>query len=541
MKIFFVIILSLAFSIQLNAKEIKVNSKIDKVTVFRRGAQLFRSAKAYIGAGRSDIVFSHLAMSLNESSIQVSGKGNYTILAVYHRLNYLEKSRQSRRMKEMRDSVEMLAKTIAFNKSDIAVFNDEITLIKANKVFGSQESGYKVSELKAADDFYNKRLKELYYAVLNKQYKNKELEKIKKRLQQQINVLSSAAKAATSEVVVEVIAAKAGNITMEISYLVNNAGWNPEYDIRVKDINKPVLLVERALIRQNTGVDWKNVRLTVSTGNPQRNGNIPLLNTWYLNYGKIAKNSYSYGSYAEAPQPYGGVTLESKAQGRPSSGVKMSKAASSSDYVYYSEGQTNYKYDISIPYNVLSSNKITRVEIRKNKLDATYSYICIPKLDADVFLQAKITGWDELNLTPGQMNIFFEDSYVSKSFLNPRNFSDTLKLSLGRDKSIVVKRVKSKDKNRKSVLGGKNKIDRSWEISIRNSKSKKIHLLVEDQIPLSRNSEIEVTLTEKSGAKLDKQTGKLQWEFDLEPALTKKLVYSYQVKYPKKYYLTNME
>ena len=545
MKIFILSLLTLFFVNSLFAKEIKIKSKIDKVTVFRSGAQIHRKANTYLQAGRSEIVFSKLAMSLNAESIQVSGKGAYTILAVYHRLNYLDRIKQTKRIREMQDSVKLLAKKINYINSDISVYQEEVSLIKANRVFGSPQVGYKVSELEAAANFYRKRLKFIYDSMLDLKYKKQDLNTKKAKLQNQINVLSRATQKALSEIVIEVIADNATNASIKVSYVVNNAGWNPEYDIRAIDINKPIELHARALIQQNTGIDWKNVKLTISTGNPNRSGVIPTLFTWYLNYRDVSNKSKvlrrSSSGYVNQ-QNVGGYDVQVTESAEPRMAKSLyQNASNSSNFTQAVQGQTNVKYEISIPYNITSSGKITGVKIQKFELYATYRYYCVPKLDEDVFLQARITGWEELNLVPGNVNIFFEGTYVSKSFLNPNTFIDTLDISLGRDKSIIVKREKIKDKNKKSFMGGKNKIQRSWEISVRNTKSKDIHLFIEDQIPRSRNKEIEVELSDKSGAKHDPVTGKLKWEFDLKPKTTKKLTFSYAVKYPKNYYLTNME
>jgi len=543
MKTILLTTLVLFLAIHLEAKEIKVKSKISKVTVFRNGAQINRKANTYLQAGRSEIIFSKLAMSLNAQSIQVSGKGAYTILAVYHRLNYLDRIKQTKRIKEMQDSITMLAKKMDYINSDLKVFQEEVSLIKANRVFGSDQVGYKVSELEAAANFYRKRLKEIYDLMLDLKYKKQDLSVIRRRLQNQVNTLSRAKQKALSEIVVEVIADKATKATMNISYVVNNARWNPEYDIRAIDINKPIELHARALIYQNTGIDWKNVKLTVSTGNPNQSGVIPSLYTWYLKYRNVNQKvsnlprgrQYSRSKNVE-------MLDEAEVTNAPRAVNKsLSYASNSANYTQAIQTQTNVKYEISIPYNIPSSNQITRVKIQKHKLDASYRYYCVPKLDQDVFLQARITGWEELNLVPGNVNIFFEGTYVSKSYLNPNSFIDTLDISLGRDKSIIVKRVKVKDKNKKAFMGGKNKIQRSWEISVRNTKSKDIHLFIEDQIPLSRNKEIEVALLDKSGAKYNPVMGKLNWEFDLKPKTTKKITFTYSVKYPKEYYLMNME
>ncbi|OIO99241.1 MAG: hypothetical protein AUJ98_11640 [Bacteroidetes bacterium CG2_30_33_31] len=543
-KLFFIALILTAVN-NLNAKEINVKSVIKSVTVFRNGAQVNQSASMIINAGRNELVFSKLAMSLNAESIQVSGKGDFTILSVYHRLNYLDKLKQNLRIVELTDSIELISKQMEYINSEINVYTEESSMIRANKVIGSQQQGVKVSELELAANFFRKRLTEIFTKTLDLNYKLKNLNKTKNQLQNQLNTLSSNSTEAVSEIVVEVIAEKTVNASVDLSYIVNEAGWNPEYDIRAIDINKPIELHARALIYQNTGVDWKNVMLTISTGNPNQSGIMPTLYTWYLNYRTVgSKNrrleatSYSNAGATEDKALMG--MAYAPAQGRALMKSK-SDASNSANYTTATQTQTNVKYEISIPYNVPSSNKVTSVKIQKYNLAASYRYFCVPKLDEDVFLQARITGWEDLKLVPGNVNIFFEGTYVSKSYLNPESFIDTLDISLGRDKSIIVKREKTEDKNKNSLIGGSKKIERNWKISIRNAKNQDIHLVIEDQIPLSRNKEIEVEMLENSGAKYDAITGKLSWEFDLKPKNTNTLNFSYQVKYPKDYYFINME
>jgi len=164
---------------------------------------------------------------------------------------------------------------------------------------------------------------------------------------------------------------------------------------------------------------------------------------------------------------------------------------------------------------------------------ARYEYYCVPKLDQDAFLTAKITDWNDLNLLEGESNLFFEGTFLGKAIIHPKTAGDTLNISLGRDKNISVKRVSVKEFSRKQLLGS-NKIDyRTFEINIRNNKKQPINLIVEDQFPLSTMKEIEVDKIESKEAELDIETGKLKWIIQLDPGKEKKVDFKYSVKYPK--------
>jgi len=193
----------------------------------------------------------------------------------------------------------------------------------------------------------------------------------------------------------------------------------------------------------------------------------------------------------------------------------------------------NVEFDISIPQTVSSSAKPTVVDVKSSSVNATYEYAVAPKLDLDAFLLAKVTGWEDLNLLPGEANIFFEGTFVGKTFIDPNNIRDTLSVSMGRDKRIVVKREKVKNLSSRKVIGTSEKQESAWEITVRNTKSENVLVVVEDQIPVSQNNQIEVTVVDNGGAKQDTFSGKLTWKLNLKPAENKKLAYKFEVKYPK--------
>ncbi len=212
---------------------------------------------------------------------------------------------------------------------------------------------------------------------------------------------------------------------------------------------------------------------------------------------------------------------------------EMVEAKSLTEYVTTVQTSLNTEFEIALPYTVLSTAKPTVVDIQSYDLKSEYIYSVAPKLDPDAFLIAKATGWEEYNLLPGEANIFFEGTFVGKSFIDPNNIKDTLSVSLGRDKRIVVKREKVKDLTSRNFIGSTKRENYAWEISLRNTKSEAIKIVVEDQIPVSQNTQIEVTMLDNGGAQYNKQTGKLTWELELKPNETRKLGYKFEVKYPK--------
>jgi hypothetical protein len=197
------------------------------------------------------------------------------------------------------------------------------------------------------------------------------------------------------------------------------------------------------------------------------------------------------------------------------------------------EHQTTVNFEIKTPYTIKSDNKNYTVDIDFNDLPAIYQYYCVPKIDKDAFLIAKIIDWEKYSLLEGEANVFFEETYVGKTILDVRSASDTLEISLGRDKKVSVNREKIKDFSIKQFIGNKKEETRTWKTTVKNNKNQEINMIVLDQVPVSTAEDIEVNVLNISGAKHDLETGELKWEYTLKPVDKKELDLKYSVKYPK--------
>lgn len=199
--------------------------------------------------------------------------------------------------------------------------------------------------------------------------------------------------------------------------------------------------------------------------------------------------------------------------------------------------KTNFEFAIKIPYSISSKAGNLSIEMKEVELNTSYLYKTIPKLNPQAFLIANIVDWEQHSLLDGEVNLYFEKTFVGKSILDLSQLSDTLEVSLGVDKNITVTRNKQKEHTMKQFFGG-NKIETiSWKTIIRNNKSETIKIYVFDQIPISNNEEITVEPVNVSGGELNKETGEISWEIDLAPKETAEKTLEYKVKHPKKEYL----
>jgi uncharacterized protein (TIGR02231 family) len=327
-----------------------------------------------------------------------------------------------------------------------------------------------------------------------------------------------------------IVAAKeAKTINAKWSYVINDAGWATTYDMRAKGIDKPIQFTYKGNVYNNSGIDWKQVKLKLSTSDVMQNATPPYITSWKLNF--ETNESYN-NNYNIQQQSYQNQTINNMDFDAPSNETTVSRAASipMSD-VAVSELST--EFEIKELYTIPSDNRAYAVEINEYELKADYNYVCTPKMDKDAFLMAKILGWESLNLIEGEANIYYNDSYVGKTYINLRRANDTLEISLGRDKKVIVNRVKKQEFSSKKFLSSTLTETFSYELNVRNTNSTPITLELKDQIPVSGSSEIEVEVLDVSGATVNKDSGLLSWNMNLGAGESKTYKLSYAIKYPK--------
>ena len=508
-----------------------VKSNLSGVKVFLRGAELTHTAKAKLEKGVSEIVFTDVAGNIDQNSLNVSAKGDFIILSVMQRLDYLRDAASNPVIKNMNDSLEIMNNKFSAKQNEIDAVNAEIDLLNSNRQISGKDRALTITELQKMAEFFGKRIGELKSQITSLVKDHKKIQKEIDRINKQLVELNSKFNQPQNEVVVTVSAKSNVNAEFTLSYLIYDAGWQPLYDVRVNDLKNPAALSYKANVNQNSGLDWNDVNIVLSTRNPVQNNNKPELYPWLIDFirpvlykgkGELLRN------VAAAP-----VVMESVVVQDVSAGVMA-------DYMDVNETQLSIEFVPSIKYSIPSDNKPHSVALQDYTIPAKYEYYAAPKLDNNAFLVAYLTSWNDYNLMPGQVNIYFEGSYVGKSFLNPQISKDTLAISLGRDQGIVIDKKQLKDFTEDKFLSSDIERTFAFDIVVKNNKNIPVKLLMEDQLPIPQNEDIEVKLIDVSGGIYSKDDGKVKWNIDLDASksITKKFVYS--VRYPKDKIIPNL-
>lgn len=541
----------------------KADATLSAATVyFGYGAELTHNAKVYVNTATKQIVISQLSTAIDLNSLQINVPENVALLSQKFsvftptvpvvinplikilqdsiKLIQKEQGRINNLLeieKETLDKTNTLIEIAMKEGSSKTISSDEaIKLINANtaKIEKSKATIYKLGE-----DYYS--LAEKMTALQTR---------INETAYKPVKPVKS-----YGQLTLQVICSNAGEIPVSFSYFTNNAGFTALYDVRVNSKTNELKLVYKAAITQSTGIDWKQTKLTLSTSNPSWGGIAPILTPWYLlQYVKplyekmkasVTNNYYQQNVIQsmddKALQEV--VVISGYGIKRENKFADASQSVDPSNiqqYTTLTESQLNTNFEIDLPYNIESDGQIHTVTIKEQKISATLKNYAVPKLDKDAYLLAEIADWQKLDLLPGAANIIMDNTYIGKSMIDPNSTADTLNLSLGKDKRVAIKRSVVKDYTSTKTNGNNTKQTFTYELTVKNNKLTDVDLLLKDQYPISNVKDVEVKLEESGTAMVNDETGVLTWKISLKPGESKKVRFSYSVKYPKEIRIANL-
>jgi uncharacterized protein (TIGR02231 family) len=489
-----------------------IPAKIQEVTVFINGAEITDSERVPVKKGRSTLIFDGVSPFINTKSVQVSAE-NVELLSVSTEDAI---AATDAKIKVIQDSIDILTDKIELIHNEVDALQFEKKMLAENQRLGGNQNGVTLVELSKAADFFRERTLKINNALTTFNNKIKTFDQSLKALHARYKIINDKVNTARKQIIVVVSSDKDLLVNFKIRYLVNEAGWIASYDLVAPDINKPVTLKYKAQVYNNTAIDWTDVKLTLSTSDPSLAASRPYLTTWTLNYTSMANEGL----------------LENKALQYNND---LSDSAVEYDDIAVAELSTSF--DIAQRHSVLANGEFHRLDLINESLNATFEYVAVPKVDLSAFLIAKVTGWEKLNLISGTANVYFGNTYIGESRIDTQLMSDTLELSLGRDNQILVGRAKLEDKASANFIGAKREESFIYEIQIKNNRKTPITIKIQDQIPISQESDIVVETSNLSGASLDKLSGRLQWFKTIPASENVKYTVAFSVRHPKSKYV----
>ncbi|OGU60628.1 MAG: hypothetical protein A2X64_07800 [Ignavibacteria bacterium GWF2_33_9] len=506
--------------------EIHLFQSPDKVTVFQSGAMITHNYKVKLNEGSNILQLDSLPQAIDGKSIRISMPIKTTVLSndFKYNANNNKPIEYPKSILKLEDSLRNYENQINEINGLIVILNEEQKIIQNFKLEGGKEKAITVEDLTKFAQFYELKLTEIKKSLLKYHLQLTDLTKLKNDLIKKIAEMKEPYRKNPFYYIETIVnAEEAGIYNLELTYFANNAGWTPYYDLRANGLDKPIDIIYKANAWQKTGYDWKDVELTLSTRNPNMNNVLPILSPWYLRIYQPQVTYYEQDSPLSLREDKVSSVLTKDLRGSGDANV-----IGTVDNKYFSE-----EYKPSAKYSLKSDGLKKSITLNHEEMEATFEYYTAPELDLDAFLTAKVANWGQYRLLPGEANVYFEDSYVGKSYIDPASGTDTLQLSLGRDKGLVIKREMQKDMTETKFLSNNVQKTFAWKISIINLKKNNIKITMQERIPVSTHEDIEVKLLEKSGADFDKETGYLKWYLELEPNKNIEKTFIYKVDAPK--------
>lgn len=559
------IIFSCALSnAQTAADTARTDATISNATVyFGYGAELTHQSKVKVEATTKIIVISQLSTSVDINSLQISVPEDVALMSQRYSVYYptVPPVPKSKEVERLEDSIVLVQREIGRINNLITI--EQEVLIKTGLLIETtiSTSGNKTvtsDEVLKLLEYYNGKIEKsktnIYNHNQNIALQNKRIEELRKRITT-ITTVAPVKQKPYGQVILQVMCKRSGEIPVDLSYYTTNAGWTAIYDIRVNSKTNKVKMVYKASLTQTTGIDWKKTKLTLSTGTPNFGISAPILTPWYLQlyvpgiYTDLQRRAAQGNATRNIIQSYRDDRALSEVVVEDAAGYYKQKKAEDKtidpstlqQYTTLNEGQLNTNFEIDLPYDIESDGQLHSVTIKDQEIACVLKNYAVPRIDKDAYLLAEVADWQNLDLLPGDANIIMDDTYVGKSVIDPNTTSDTLNLSLGRDKRIAIKRSLIKELSSLKTSGKENKQVFTYEILVKNNKLTDVNLLLKDQFPLSNIKEVIVTLEDGSEAMVNTETGVLTWKIDLKPGESKKVRFSYSVKYPKDKKIVNLK
>lgn len=508
------------------AKTLNYDVKLNQATIFLRGAELNNNVTLNLPAGQSEVVLSNIANNIDPKSLSINIDNDDVIINTINVKKIPIAPSYPSAITVLMEKQKDINKKIEELNINIKVGDEQIVLLKDQSFFGYGET-QSLEQSSQKFDFISQKMT----SILNQQKIAREeiaelteqLEELNRQLEINMPVITKE----KTQIVLSLGTSKNLTSKMHISYITPDAGWSPAYDIRSQGMDKPILLTYKADVIQNTGLNWDKVKLVLTSTNPSLNITAPTLSPWYLalynDNAKFRSKSMSM-EMASAPSPT--MMREESHEKQLNKGVTR--------YVTTNNNGINLSHAIALPYTLKNSTEPNTLVINQKEVVADYRYLTTPKLVEEVYLQAEVKDWENLNLLNGRTNIYYMNSFVGNSYINTNELTELLSIPFGIDKNIQISRINNEKIRKEPIfIGTTIEQKESYTIKVRNTYNSPVKVTIYDQLPLSQENNINVTDAVYKDGVLNKDTGEIEWNITLGAKEEKSLPLNYTLSYPK--------
>jgi uncharacterized protein (TIGR02231 family) len=518
----------------------KLSTAIISATIYPDRALVTRRGTLSVEAGLHALEVAELPLYLNPDSIRASARGTARarlLGAQVNRTYYVDTpSEQVRQLEEeiekLQDEMKRLdvrADLIKISRTNLdklgAQANIFATALAAKEMTVEQQFAIYEGLRQQAEKLDN----ETQEIHTSRRKTEQQVQKLTKELEQ----LRSARPRERYTANVEMEILESGDLTVEVSYMVSGAGWKPLYDLRLleKDGASSLEVGYLAQVTQNTGENWDQVALTLSTARPALARILPELDPWYI---RPFEPIRPMPRTAVAPQVMATVMESpSRITGKLGHEPRLEEDVEEMTAEIEASG-TSVTYVIPGTTSVPPDGDPHKVTVARFPLTPRMDYVSAPKLAQSVYRRVKVDNTSPYTLLAGDANIFVGDEYIGTTPLELTAPQAEIELYLGNEDRIKVERDLKRRDIDKRFIGGKRHQVFGYEIKLENLLPNKASLTLHDQFPVPRHEEIKVKL-ESADPKPAEQTELclLKWEFSLEPKEKRTVRFDFSVESPQ--------
>ena len=536
-------------------KPIYTKAKVTAVKVYRNSAELQNTVSFSVPSGISEIVIGNISEEINEKTIQIGvNSKNISILSSQFTNDYstdFKMDTTNPQIKKVNDSIKIVENLISKNRIELDANKKAVELLDKNQTVLVGSNSSNVAQLTQLTEFYTNKRIELENKLVSLRTKGDDLSKKLSRLKSSLKTKEQkeAEEFADGVIVLKLMSPTAGNIKLNINYLTDNVSWKPYYEIKADKISAPLDVTFKAIVKQNTGLDWKGVKLTLINGNSSRNNYAPVVDPWFI-YAQSPKErqiereeiqrEYKSADKSAAIRIRGMGSVNAEEYDDVQSNALEEVVVTAYAGFNVNANELNTSYDIDIPYDILSNNEDHLISLYQQKIPADYQYFTAPNYRREAYLLAKVKDFSKYHLVSAPASVIFENMYIGETRISPDQTNNEMNITLGNDPKISIRREDIQDKSGEKFLSSYREKVVTYDLIIKNNKKEQISMEIKDRFPLSNNEAVKIEVLDKSGAAKDDEKGFLTWNIKLSPSETKKLRVSYKVRYPKDYIVNGL-
>ena len=543
-KLLFAALVTVAFH-GANAQK-EISAEIKNVTVYPDNALIEKSAVVNLETGNNILYLKGNSPYLDPNSIRFDADERYEIVyfSSTQRVSSINPEYESTlpeqvrtQYKGVKDSIDGLSREMERLVFYNEVLDKETASLNNMKVMSNPQNTDSLANIRNTLNYYREKMLEINKIREQNKDSINALKKQLERLEQTCKIIESSypdkQNAESNKeyfVKVNVFASRAvDNAELNYSYLCNNVGWTPSYDLKINSQDNSGELILKANLYQNTCENWKDVKLTFSTENNNAYMYNGELYPYYLSL-QIPKKETSKKVY----------TLELYGYDIETSGEPAFRNSAYNTVI--SNSMLGKEYTVARKRSIPSEETIKTINIRSQQPELVYRYSIKPVLSSRAFFQGLVPNWQQLELMDADVNLYFDGKYTNKTHIYSNSVQeDTLCLDLGVDRRISVERKINKSvPNKTSIVGNQFEMIVEVDIKVKNNSLKETDAEIEDRIPLSASPDIKISVLDIDGAQMDEKTGFLKWTKKIKASETVNLKVKYSVRYPKDHTLNEI-